>query len=66
VFGVGVPLAIAIAFTALGLVLMGAWRFAGRDAGRSFFGRPALEAVPGDIAERGGRVPPVGAAEEEV
>jgi hypothetical protein len=63
---VGVPLAIAIVFTALGLVLMVVWRFAGGDAGRSFFRRPAFEVVPGDIAERGGRVAPVGAAEEEV
>jgi amino acid transporter len=66
VFGVGVPLAIAIVFTALGLVLMVVWRFAGGDAGRAFFSRPAFESVPDHVAEQGGTVAPVGAAEEEL
>jgi amino acid transporter len=66
VFGIGVPLAIAIAFTALGLAFMLVWRFAGGEAGRSYFERQPFEAVPGEVAERGGKVAPVGVAEEEV
>jgi amino acid transporter len=66
VFGIGVPLAIAIVFSALGLVLMVAWRVTSGEPGRSFFSRPAFESVPEQVAERGGTVAPVGAAEEEV
>jgi amino acid transporter len=47
-FGIGVPLAIAIAFTVIGLVLMVVWRFAG---GREFFHRRGFESVPRGVAE---------------
>jgi amino acid transporter len=46
-FGVGVPLAIAVTFTVIGLVLMVVWRFTG---GREFFQRRGFEAVPPDVA----------------
>jgi hypothetical protein len=50
VFGVGVPLAIAIIFIGLGLVLMVAWRLLGPPAGHEFFARRAFEAVPPEVA----------------
>jgi amino acid transporter len=50
VLGVGVPLAIAIIFIGLGLILMLAWRFLGPPAAKEFFARPALEAVPHEVA----------------
>ena len=50
VFGVGVPLAIAIIFIGLGLILMVAWRLIGPPAGREFFARRAFEAVPHEVA----------------
>jgi amino acid transporter len=46
-FGVGVPLAIAVTFTAIGLVLMVVWRLTG---GREFFARRGFEAVHPDVA----------------
>jgi amino acid transporter len=66
IFGLGVPLVIAIVFTVMGVVLMAAWRFAGGEPSRSFFGREAFEAVPPEIAEGEGKVAAVGVAEEEV
>ena len=63
VLGVGVPLAIALLFFILGLVLMVAWRLTG---GREFFARKSFEAVPPEIAAGGGHVESVGASEEEV
>ena len=42
-FGVGVPLVIAVAFTLLGLVLMVAWRVA---SGSDFFSRRGFESIP--------------------
>jgi hypothetical protein len=65
VFGVGVPLAIAIGFTALGLVLMVLWRFIGGGRAASFFHRPAFEAVPADVVAGEGIVTPVGVSESE-
>ncbi len=62
VLGVGVPLAIALFFFALGLVLMVVWRFAG---GEEFFRRKGLEAVPREIAEHGGTVEAIGLSEDE-
>jgi amino acid transporter len=50
VLGIGVPLAIAIVFIGLGLILMVAWRLLGPPAGREFFARRALEAVPPEVA----------------
>jgi amino acid transporter len=65
VLGVGVPLAIAIAFTGLGLVFMVLWRFLGGEPARRFFGRPAFEAVPEDVVAGSGTVEPVGVSEDE-
>ncbi len=48
IFGMGVPLVIALFFTVLGLVLMVCWRLFG-DHSR-FWGRRPFEAVPPDIA----------------
>jgi amino acid transporter len=50
VFGVGVPLAIAIIFTGLGLILMVAWRLLGPPAAKEFFTRRGFEAVPHEVA----------------
>jgi amino acid transporter len=49
VLGVGVPLAIAVAFTVIGLVLMVAWRFSSN--GEPFFQRRGLESVSQEIAD---------------
>jgi amino acid transporter len=48
-FGIGVPLAIAIAFTVLGLILMMAWRLS--PDGKPFFERRGFETVSKDIAD---------------
>jgi hypothetical protein len=64
-FGVGVPLAIAIIFIALGLVLMVSWRFLGPPAGREFFSRRPFEHVPRDVAVGGGTVEAIGVSEDE-
>ncbi len=50
VFGLGVPLVIAIVFIGLGFLLMLAWRLIGPPAGREFFARRAFEAVPPEVA----------------
>jgi amino acid transporter len=65
-FGVGMPLAIAIVFTVGGLVLMALWRLFGPPQAREFFSRPAFEAVPHDVAigERD-RVEAIGVSEAE-
>lgn len=47
IFGVGVPLAIAIFFSGLGVVFMLLWRF---TTGRRFFDRHGFESVPPEIA----------------
>jgi hypothetical protein len=46
--GVGVPLAIAIAFTVVGLVLMVAWRLS--PSGKPFFERRGFESVDPAVA----------------
>ena len=63
VLGVGVPLAIALFFFLLGIVLMIVWRFTG---GVEFFNRRGFEAVPRHIAEGGGKVEAVGVSEDQV
>lgn len=63
VLGVGVPLAIAIFFIGLGLILMLVWRF---TSGPKFFERKGFEAVPHEIAVGGGHVEAVGASEDQV
>ena len=50
VFGLGVPLVIAIVFIGLGFLIMVAWRLIGPPAGREFFARRAFEAVPHEVA----------------
>ena len=49
-FGVGVPLAVAMIFIGLGLVLMVAWRLLGPDRARDYFARRPFEHVPHDVA----------------
>ena len=65
VFGVGVPLAIAIMFTGLGFVIMVAWRLFGPPAGREFFNRQPFEAVPHEVAVGEGKVEAIGVSEAE-
>jgi amino acid transporter len=43
IYGVGIPLVVAVVFILLGVVFMTLWRRSGR---REFFARPAFEAVP--------------------
>jgi amino acid transporter len=47
IFGIGVPLAIALFFIILGAVLMIAWRLS--SYGRPFFSRRGWESVPDDV-----------------
>ena len=65
-FGVGVPLAIAIIFVGLGLVLMALWRLFGPPAAKEFFGRRAFEHVPHEVATAdGATVEAIGMSESE-
>ena len=48
VFGIGVPLAIAVGWTVMGLVFMVLWRFSG--SGKTFFQRRGFESVPPHVA----------------
>ena len=59
-FGVGMPLGVAILFTGLGFVAMLAWRFLGPTEARDFFARRPFGAVPRDVAAGGGRVDAIG------
>lgn len=63
-FGVGVPLAIAIIFIGLGIVLMVLWRLLGPPAGHEFFARRGFQAVPHEVAVGGGKVEAIGVSEE--
>jgi len=64
--GLGMPLAIAIAFTAVGLAAMVAWRVRASPPARGFFSRPAFEAVPPEVAAgEAGPVEAVGVGEAE-
>jgi amino acid transporter len=65
VLGVGVPLAIAIIFIGLGVLLMIAWRLLGPPAGHEFFARRGLQTVPREIAAGGGTVEAIGVSEDE-
>jgi hypothetical protein len=49
IFGLGIPLVIAIFFILLGVVVMLARRFGSQDA-RAYFQRSGFEAVPPDVA----------------
>jgi amino acid transporter len=55
-FGVGVPLAIAVAFTVLGLIFMVLWRFS--SSGKPFFQRRGFESVSQEIADETAAPPP--------
>jgi amino acid transporter len=66
ILGIGVPLAIAIFFAALGLIVLLIRRFQGGEASAFFTQRTAFEAVPREVVEEGGKVEAVGAAEEDV
>jgi amino acid transporter len=63
-FGVGLPLGIALVFAVLGLIVMVAWRLLGPAQAREFFSRPAFEAVPHEIAVGEGKVEAIGVSEE--
>jgi hypothetical protein len=49
ILGVGVPLAIALFFIVLGLIVMVAWRFS--SYGRPFFSRRGWESVPDQVVK---------------
>ena len=63
-FGVGMPLGIAIVFAGLGVIVMIAWRLFGPPQAREFFGRKAFEAVPHEVAMGEGKVEAIGVSEE--
>ncbi|UJA21472.1 APC family permease [Thermoleophilia bacterium SCSIO 60948] len=63
VFGIGVPLFIALFFFVSGLVLMILWRVFARP---EYFSRRPFQAVPRDVAEGRRRVEAIGASEDEV
>ncbi len=63
--GLGVPLAIAIIFIGLGLLLMVLWRLAGPTAAKEFFARRPFEHVPAAVAAGGGKVEAIGMSETE-
>ena len=63
-FGVGLPLGIAIVFAALGVIVMIVWRLFGPPPAQEFFGRRAFQAVPHDIATGEGKVEAIGVSED--
>ena len=63
-FGLGMPLAIAVVFAGLGVILMIGWRLFGPPASGEFFARRAFEAVPHDVAMGEGKVEAIGVSEE--
>ena len=63
-FGVGMPLGIAILFAGVGVVVMIAWRIFGGEPAREFFRRRPFEAVPHDVAAGGGTVEAIGMSED--
>ena len=65
IFGLGIPLAIALFFTGLGVIVMVIRRFQGGEATAFFKQRHAFEAVPHEVAVAGGKVEAIGVAEEE-
>jgi amino acid transporter len=66
IFGLGLPLVIAIVFTGLGVLVMVVRRFQGGEATEFFRARRPFESVPHEIAVGGGKVEAIGVAEEEV
>ena len=65
VFGLGVPLVIALVFTIGGLALMAAWRLLGPPRAREFFRRRPFEHVPPEVASgQVSQVEAIGVSEE--
>ncbi len=64
VFGLGVPLVIALAFTLGGIVLMILWRLFGPPLAKEFFSRNPFEHVPHEVAVGGGKVEAIGVSED--
>jgi amino acid transporter len=62
-FGLGMPLGIAVVFAGLGALLMIGWRLFGPATAKRFFARPAFEAVPHEVAIGEGKVDAVGVSE---
>lgn len=62
-FGLGMPLGIAVVFVGLGLLLMIGWRVFGPAPAKRFFSRPAFEAVPPAVALGEAKVEAVGVSE---
>ena len=65
VFGIGVPLAIALIFTLSGFLIMVGWRLFGPPEAKEFFTRKPFEAVPHEIAVGEGTVEAIGLSEDE-
>ena len=63
-FGVGMPLGIAIVFAGAGVIVMVAWRLFGPPRAHEFFARSAFEAVPHDVVVGEGKVHAIGVSEE--
>lgn len=64
-FGVGMPLAIAVIFTGAGIAILAAWRLFGPPAAKEFFRRRAFESVPHDVAvDERAKVEAIGVSEE--
>ena len=64
-FGLGMPLAIAVVFAVLGVLLMMLWRLFGPPQAKEFFARRAFEAVPHDVATGNAKVKAIGVSEED-
>ncbi len=65
VFGLGIPLVIALIFTVGGLLLMVAWRLFGPERAHEFFRRRPFEFVPHEVATgEGHTVEAIGVSEE--
>ena len=64
-FGLGMPLAIALVFFGLGVVLMVLWRLFGPPQSKEFFARRPLEACPREVAIGDAKVEAIGISEED-
>ncbi len=64
VFGLGLPLVIALVLMIGGVVLMALWRLFGPDRAKRFFHRPAFEHVPHEVAIGQAKLEAVGVSEE--
>jgi amino acid transporter len=64
-FGLGMPLAIALVFAAMGVLLMILWRLFGPPQAKEFFARRAFEAVPSEVATGDAKVEAIGVSEQD-